>query len=94
MIVDSNIEYQTVKGWAIGNKMSQYLDRTMKMIAVSWVLVTKFNCIIKGGFVRDWIVNGKQYLPNIDLKNLLTLNPYNGFREVMDESVSPSDIDA
>ena len=75
--------------------MSQYLDRTMKMIAVSWLLVTKFNCIIKGGFVRDWIVRGYEYLPlNTDLKKLLTRNPYNGFYEVMDEKVSPSDIDA
>ena len=75
--------------------MSQYLDRTMKMIAVSWLLVTKFNCVIKGGFVRDWIVRGYEYLPpNTDLRKLLTRNPYNGFCEVMDEKVSPSDIDA
>lgn len=59
MIVDSSIQYQTVKRWANGNKMSQYSIRTMKMVAVSWILVTKFNCIITGGFVRDWIVNGE-----------------------------------
>jgi len=42
------------------------------MIAVCWVLVKHFDCIVKGGFVRDWIVNGKDEIDrSLDLKNLL-----------------------
>jgi hypothetical protein len=36
-----------------------YSERTAKMVVVSWALVTYFDCIIKAGFVRDWIVNGE-----------------------------------
>lgn len=34
-------------------------DRINRMIAVCWILINKFNCKIKGGFVRDWVINGK-----------------------------------
>jgi hypothetical protein len=55
MIVDSSIDYHVIKSWA-HNKSMDYSNRTMKMIAVCWVLTTKFDCSIKGGFVRDWVV--------------------------------------
>lgn len=94
MVVDSSINFHTIQNWGSTSKLMPYLDRTMKMIAVCWVLVNKFNCVIKGGFVRDWIVRGHEYLPNTDLKNLLEKNPYNHFYEIMNEQISPSDIDA
>jgi hypothetical protein len=50
------------------------------MIAVCWILINKFNCKIKGGFVRDWVVNGTEFIPpGTDLKNLLKPNPRNKF---------------
>jgi hypothetical protein len=49
------------------------------MIAACWVLTTLFNCVIKGGFVRDWVVNGEEYVPAGDLSKLLQKNPRNGY---------------
>jgi len=49
------------------------------MIAVCWVLVTMFNCTIKGGFVRDWVVNKDEKLPNGPKTNLLQKNARNPF---------------
>jgi hypothetical protein len=65
------------------------------MIAVCWILVKRFDCVVKGGFVRDWIINGKDEIDNnLDLRNLLQINPRNGFYEIPDEArVTPSDID-
>jgi hypothetical protein len=58
MIVDSSLKYHIVKSWTFNNKM-KYSNRTMRMIAVCWVLVTKFNCTIKGGFLRDFVIRGE-----------------------------------
>ena len=56
------------------------------MVAVCWVLVNVFDCNIKGGFIRDWVVNGKDYIPNgLDLSKLLQPNPRNKFLEVVDD---------
>ena len=57
MIVDSKIEYHVVKSWTYNITM-HYSNRTMRMVAVCWILVTKFDCTIKGGFVRDFVVRG------------------------------------
>lgn len=92
-IVDSERDYHLVKALVFGqNKRSARLCR---MIAVCWVLVKRFDVIIKGGFVRDWIVNGKDEKdPTLNLANLLELNPRNGFYEVPDMAkITPSDID-
>lgn len=66
------------------------------MIAVCWVLVNRFDCVIKGGFVRDWVVNGEEVLPKTEKErvDLLQNNPRNQFLEVVDDTVTPSDIDA
>ena len=84
MIVDSEIDYQTVKSWA-QSPTHNFKPRTMRMVAVCWILVNKFNCTIKGGFIRDWVIRGKEWLPPGNLSNLLQLN---------DPRVTPSDIDA
>lgn len=57
----------------------------MRMVVVSWILVNKFDCTIKGGFIRDWVIRGKEWLPPGDLSNLLKSN---------NDLVTPSDIDA
>jgi hypothetical protein len=94
-IVDSKIEPYILKGWCNGKGPSTKEARTARMIAVCWILVTKFDCVIKGGFVRDWVVNGEEVLPKTELerKNLLQKNPRNRFLEVVDDTVTPSDID-
>ena len=65
------------------------------MVAVCWVLVTKFDCTIKGGFVRDWVIGNRDKLSaGNNLKKIMGRNNLNGHIEVIDESVSPMDIDA
>jgi hypothetical protein len=56
-IVDSKIDQRIIKDLANCSGSSTRYLRTGRMIATCWVLVNKFDCIIKGGFVRDWIVN-------------------------------------
>lgn len=56
-IVDSKIDLYVIKGWAKGYGISKY-PRTARMVAVCWVLTCIFDCVIKGGFVRDWVING------------------------------------
>lgn len=69
-IVDSEREYHLVKN-LINGKSSRSM-RLRRMIAVCWVLVKRFDCIIKGGFVRDWVINGTEKIdPSIDPKNLI-----------------------
>jgi len=58
-IVDSRLEHYILKGWVSGCGPSTKYPRTAKMIAVCWILVNVFHCVIKGGFVRDWVVNGE-----------------------------------
>lgn len=55
MIVDGDIDYHIIRSWAHSSK-HKYSARTMRMVAVCWVLTNKFDCSIKGGFVRDWVV--------------------------------------
>ncbi len=57
-IVDSRIQTYVIKGWVHGRGPFTKYPRTARMIAACWVLVNKFNCVVKGGFVRDWVVNG------------------------------------
>jgi hypothetical protein len=57
-IVDSRIEPYIIKGWANGKGAATKYPRTARMVAVCWVLTNVFGCVIKGGFVRDWVVNG------------------------------------
>jgi hypothetical protein len=61
------------------------------MELVAWILVTKFDCILEGGFVRDWIVGGRSKIPKQGFK--LKVNPINNRLDVMDENVSPKDLD-
>ena len=56
-IVDSRLDHHIIKGWANGYGPSTAYPRTARMIAASWVLTNTFGCVIKGGFVRDWVVN-------------------------------------
>lgn len=49
------------------------------MVAVSWILVNKFHCVIKGGFIRDFVVRGYEWLPSGDLSNLMSVCPRNGY---------------
>jgi len=56
-IVDSGLDHHIIKGWAKGYGPSTFYPRTARMIAASWVLTNMFDCAIKGGFVRDWVVN-------------------------------------
>lgn len=93
-IVDSKLDHHIIRGWANGSGPSTRYSRTGRMIAVCWVLTNVFNCVIKGGFVRDWVVNNDEVLPQGNLSNLLQPNPRNNFIEVVDDSVTPSDIDA
>ena len=60
------------------------------MELVAWILINKYKCILKGGFVRDWIVGGRADFPK-GVK--LELNPQNGKQEIMDERVIPKDLD-
>jgi hypothetical protein len=32
------------------------IDRITDMEVVAWIVVCKFHCKLKGGFVRDWVV--------------------------------------
>jgi hypothetical protein len=73
-IVDSRIEHYVIKGWVNGKGPLTKYPRTARMIATCWVLVNKFNCVVKGGFVRDWVVNGEEVLPAGDQSNLLQKN--------------------
>ena len=57
-IVDSKIEWYVIKGWVNKCGIKTKYVRTARMVAVCWVLVNMFNCVVKGGFVRDWVVNG------------------------------------
>lgn len=70
----------------------------MRMVAVCWILVNKFHCKIKGGFIRDWVIRGIEWLPPLkageDYSNLMKICPRNGYLEVDNELVTPSDIDA
>ena len=66
----------------------------MRMVAVCWVLVNKFHCTIKGGFIRDWVIRGKQWLPPGDLSKIMSKNPMNNYIQVTDDRITPSDIDA
>lgn len=85
MIVDGSISYNVVKSWAQNSKKFiqapgvEFHPRTMRMVTVCWILVNKFNCEIKGGFIRDWVVRGDSKIPNgLNLKKLLSVNPLNG----------------
>lgn len=79
MIVDSSIQHHVIKNWA-NSKNNKFSIRTMRMVAVAWILVNKFYCTIKGGFIRDWVIRGEEKLPrNVDLSNILKLNPHTGF---------------
>jgi hypothetical protein len=92
-IVDPNIEHYKIKNMVNG-KDRKLSPRVRRMIAACWFLVNFFDCTIKGGFVRDWIVNGEDIIPpGTDLKNLLQPNARNRFLEVADEMITPSDID-
>jgi hypothetical protein len=93
-IVDSKIEPHVRRSWTLGGASNTKYPRTARMIAVCWVLVCMFDCTIKGGFVRDWVINQDEWLPNGSLNNLLSLNPRNKYLEVTDEKITPSDIDA
>lgn len=78
MIVDSDLEYHVVKSWAQSENYGFRL-RTMRMVAVCWVLVNKFHCTIKGGFIRDWVIRGYEYLPKGDLSNIMKVSKRNGY---------------
>ena len=92
MIVDSSIECQTVKGWAQNVTIFRQGHENYCCLLDSCNQIQLYHQrrICQG--LDNWEI---VYRPSIvDLKNLLTFNPYNGFREVMNERVSPSDIDA
>lgn len=57
---------------------------------VAWVLLNKYDCTLKGGFVRDWVVGGRENFPT-GVK--LQVNPVNGKEDILDERVSPKDLD-
>lgn len=78
MIVDSQLEPHILKKW-VQHPKHDYKPRTMRMVAVCWVLVNKFKCTIKGGFIRDFVVNGSEYLPPGDLSNIMKKCPRNGY---------------
>ena len=58
-IVDSKIARYVLQNWANGKPSLTKYARTSRMIVVCWVLVNMFDCVIKGGFVRDWVVNAE-----------------------------------
>lgn len=62
-LVDSKMPHYILKSWCSGRGPSTKFPRTARMIAVSWVLINLFDCVVKGGFVRDWIVNGEEVVP-------------------------------
>ena len=57
-IVDSKIQHYVIKSWANGRGPSENA-RTSRMIVVCWVLTNMFDCVVKGGFIRDWVVNSE-----------------------------------
>ena len=81
--------------WVNGKGPNTQFPRTARMIAVCWILVNKFDCVIKGGFVRDWIINADEKVPLTSQlrRDLLQHQGRNPFKEVIDDSVTPSDID-
>ena len=83
MIVDSDMDYHIVKNW-VDSKNHDFSQRTMRMVAVCWILVNRFNCIIKGGFIRDFVVRGYEWLPPGDLSDLMEICARNGYLEVKD----------
>lgn len=90
-IVDPKIDFAVLKSWVSGVYDSVTI-RTYRMIAVCWILVNRYDCIIKGGFIRDWVVNGKEEnIPGGPLNNLLAKDAI--FYRITDEKISPSDID-
>ncbi len=72
MIVDSQIEPHIIKSWA-SSATHWFKQRIMRMVTVSWVLVNKFNCTIKGGFIIDWVIRGYEWLPPGNLPNLMSV---------------------
>lgn len=60
------------------------------MELVCWVLLNEFDCIIEGGFVRDWIIRGHEnWVPGTKL----TKSDWNGKPDINDETISPKDLD-
>lgn len=78
MLVDSELDYHIVKNW-VDSKNHDFKPRTMRMVAVCWILVNKFHCVIKGGFIRDFVVRGYEWVPAGDLSNLMSKCPRNGY---------------
>lgn len=74
-IVDSKLQHYVLKGWVNGKGPETKYPRTARMIAVCWVLVNLFNCTIKGGFVRDWVVNADEWLDLTVQERLNLLQP-------------------
>ena len=70
--------------------MLENAKRIHKMELVAWILVNKYHCILKGGFVRDWIVGGREHFP---AGTKLEKNRLNGLLDIIDETVSPKDLD-
>ena len=59
------------------------------MELIAWILINDYGCIIKGGFIRDWIVAGRDVFPKgTKLKDL-----GNNRREFTDPTVTPNDLD-
>ena len=92
-IVDPNISLSIVKSWVNG-EFSTRSPRTYRMVAVAWILTNKYDCSVKGGFVRDWVVNGKEKLPKPPLNHIIQPDPYTKFYKLADDTILPNDIDA
>lgn len=92
-IVDPNIDFAVLKSWVSGVYDNVYI-RTYRMVAVCWVLVNRYDCCIKGGFVRDWVVNGEEKdIPGGPLNDILIKDPNTNFYRIADEKMTPSDLD-
>lgn len=89
-IVDPKINVAILKSWASG-VYSKVPIRVYRMVTVCWVLVNKYDCCIKGGFLRDWVINGECNIPGGSQSDML--EEFNGFYRIKDDLIVPSDID-
>ena len=63
--------------------------RFVRQFLIAWILINEYGCIIKGGFVRDWIVAGNDFFPKGTKFNDLG----NNRREFKDPKIAPNDLD-
>lgn len=83
--------YKAVKG--------KGTTRESRMEVVAWIAVCEFHCKLEGGFVRDWVIGNKPYVPPHPKNNPKAWIIYENNEEgqpiipSIEKSIVPSDLD-